>query len=121
MASVAESPAVAFTSTGKNTMTTTTAAFDSHPKPNHITRIGAVPTIGSAAMKLPTGRRPRLRSQSEEATATAASSAAAQPMAQPVSAPRRKVCTKSAQSVGTFPAMAPPMAEGAGRMTDGTS
>ena len=40
-------------------MTTTTAAFDCQSKPNHITMIGAMPTIGSAETKLPSGSRPR--------------------------------------------------------------
>ena len=61
MVSDAASPAIVFTSTGKNTMTTTTAAFDCQSKPNHITRIGAMPTIGRAATKLPTGSSPRLQ------------------------------------------------------------
>ena len=50
-----------FTSIGKNTITTTTAAFDCQSKPNHITRIGARPTIGSAATKLPIGSKPALQ------------------------------------------------------------
>ena len=44
---------------GKKVITTTTAAFDCQSKPNHITIIGAMPTIGSAEMKLPTGSSPR--------------------------------------------------------------
>jgi hypothetical protein len=55
------SPCTAFTSIGKNTITTTTAAFDCQSNPNHITKIGAMPTIGSAAMKLPTGSSPRCK------------------------------------------------------------
>ncbi len=41
-------------------MTTTTAAFDGQSKPNHITMIGAMPTIGSAETKLPSGKQPAL-------------------------------------------------------------
>ena len=42
-------------------MTTTTAAFDGQSKPNHMTMIGATPTIGSAETRLPSGSRPRCR------------------------------------------------------------
>ncbi len=54
----AESPASVFTSIGKKVMMATTAAFDGQSKPNHITMIGAMPTIGSAETKFPTGSRP---------------------------------------------------------------
>ena len=50
-----------FTSIGKNVMTTTTAAFDGQSNPNHITMIGATPTIGNAETKLPIGNSPRPR------------------------------------------------------------
>ena len=50
-----------FTSIGKKVITTTTAAFDCQSKPNHITMIGATPTIGSAETRLPIGKRPRCR------------------------------------------------------------
>ena len=49
------------TSIGKKVITTTTAAFDCQSKPNHITMIGAMPTIGSAETRLPIGMRPRCR------------------------------------------------------------
>ncbi len=49
------------TSIGKKVMTATTAAFEGQSKPNHITMIGAMPTIGSAEMKLPIGSNPRPR------------------------------------------------------------
>ena len=42
-------------------MTTITAAFDSQPNPNHITMIGAMPTIGTALTMLPRGSSPRCR------------------------------------------------------------
>ena len=42
-------------------MTTTTAALDGQSKPNHMTMIGAMPTIGSALTRLPIGSRPRCR------------------------------------------------------------
>ena len=42
-------------------MITTTAAFDCQSKPNHITMIGATPTIGSAETRLPSGSSPRCR------------------------------------------------------------
>ena len=50
-----------FTSIGKKVITTTTAAFDCQSKPNHITMIGAMPMIGSAETKLPSGSSPRRR------------------------------------------------------------
>ena len=50
-----------FTSIGKKDITATTAAFDGQSKPNHITMIGAMPTIGSAETKLPSGSSPRPR------------------------------------------------------------
>ena len=60
-----------FTSIGKNTISTTTAALEGQPKPNHITMIGAMPTMGSAAMKLPTGRsRAAARRSGPRGTAT---------------------------------------------------
>jgi hypothetical protein len=42
-------------------ITATTAAFDGQSKPNHITMIGAMPTMGSAEATFATGRR-RVRS-----------------------------------------------------------
>ena len=57
----AASPATVFTSIGKKVMTTTTAAFDCQSKPNHMTMIGATPTIGSAETRLPIGSSPRCR------------------------------------------------------------
>ena len=68
------------TSTGKKTISTTTAAFDCQSKPNHITMIGAMPTIGSAATKLPTGSSPRRR-KAVRSMAIAVRKAAPQPMA----------------------------------------
>ena len=61
-------------------MATTTAAFDAGPKPNHITKIGAVPTIGSAARKLPTGKSPACKNP-DRSMARATKTAAPQPMA----------------------------------------
>jgi len=117
---VAPSPSTVFTSTGKNTIATTTAAFDCQSKPNHMTRIGAVPTIGRAAMKLPTGNSPRFRNP-DRSMAMAVRIAAEQPIAQPVSAPRTKVCTKSVHRMGRLCATRAAMAEGGGRITEGTS
>ena len=79
MRSAAARPATALTSTGKNTMAKTTAAFDCQPKPNHVTMIGAMPTIGRAATKLPTGSRPRVR-KGERSIRTATATAAPQPI-----------------------------------------
>ena len=56
------------TSIGKKVMATTTAAFDGQSKPNHITMIGAMPMIGSAETRLPTGSSPRLRKATRSAT-----------------------------------------------------
>ena len=52
---------VVFTSIGKKVITATTAALDGQSKPNHITMIGAMPTIGMALTRLPSGSSPRLR------------------------------------------------------------
>ena len=62
------SPASVFTSIGKKVMATTTAAFDGQSKPNHMTMIGAMPMIGSAETRLPTGRRPRFRNGTRSTT-----------------------------------------------------
>jgi len=67
-----------FTSTGKKTMTITTAAFDCQSKPNHMTMIGAMPTMGRAATKFPTGRSPRCR-KADRSISTATATAAPQP------------------------------------------
>ena len=61
IAPVLARPATVFTSIGKKVMMMTTAAFDCQSKPNHITMIGATPTIGSAAARLPSGNRPLRR------------------------------------------------------------
>ena len=61
MRPAAASPATVFTSIGKKVMITTTAALDCQSKPNHITMIGAMPTIGSAETRLPIGSSPRCR------------------------------------------------------------
>ncbi len=69
-----------FTSIGKKHMTTTTAALDCQSKPNHITMIGAMPMMGRAATKLPTGTSPFCRN-GERSMASAAAKAAPQPIA----------------------------------------
>ena len=68
-----------FTSIGKKVITTTTAAFDCQSKPNHITMIGATPTIGSAETRLPIGSRPRCRN-GERSIRIATTSPAREPM-----------------------------------------
>ena len=80
MWSAAASPCTVLTSIGKNTISTTTAAFDCQSKPNHITMIGAMPTIGSALAKLPTGKSPARRNGTRSA-AIPIRKAAPQPMA----------------------------------------
>ena len=55
------SPAAVLTSMGKKVITTTTAALDCQSKPNHITMIGATPTIGSAETRLPIGKQAALQ------------------------------------------------------------
>ena len=57
-------------------MTTITAAFDCQSKPNHMTMIGAMPTIGMALTRLPSGSSPRCR-KGERSIATAQESGAA--------------------------------------------
>ena len=61
MALAEASPCTVLTSMGKKVITTTTAALDGQSKPNHMTRIGAMPMTGSADTKLPSGSRPRCR------------------------------------------------------------
>ncbi len=109
-----------FTRTGKNTITTTTAAFDCQSKPNHMTRMGARPTMGRAATKLPMGKSPRCR-KGLLSMAMAVRNAAPQPIAKPGSAPFRKVWAKSAQRVGSSARSFAPIALGAGRMTGETA
>ena len=72
-------PCTVLTKMGKNTMTTTTAAFDCQSNPNQLTRIGAMPTIGSAATKFPMGNRPAVKKR-ERSIAMAVANAATQPM-----------------------------------------
>jgi hypothetical protein len=115
----AASPATVFTSIGKKVMTTTTAAFDGQSKPNHITMIGAMPTIGSAETKLPSGSRPRLR-KGERSMAMATAKPSPQPSAYPLSTDLRKVWAKSAASTGRLATIRAQMAEGGGRMISGT-
>ena len=74
-----ESPAIVLTSMGKKVITTTTAAFDCQSNPNHITMIGATPTIGSAETRLPIGIRPRCRN-SERSIRIATMKPASEPM-----------------------------------------
>lgn len=68
-----------FTSIGKKVMTTTTAAFDGQSKPNHMTMIGAMPMIGNAETRFPTGNSPRRRKSTRSA-----SSATRKPEPQPM-------------------------------------
>ena len=51
IASAASKPCTVFTRIGKNTMTTTTAAFDCQSKTNQLTMIGATPTMGKFSNK----------------------------------------------------------------------
>ena len=90
MAVVSLNPATVLMSIGKKTMTTTTAALECQSNPNHITKIGAVPMIGSAARKFPTGSKPRLR-KSKRSTRIAKAIAAVQPIKYPLRAPLTKV------------------------------
>ena len=80
MALALSSPATVLTSIGKKVITTTTAAFDGQSKPNHMTMIGAMPTIGRADTRLPSGSRPRRR-KSERSTRIATTSPAPEPSA----------------------------------------
>ena len=68
-----------FTSIGKNTITTTTAAFECQSNPNHMTNIGAIPIIGKAATKFPTGKSPLFK-KFDLSTATAVIKAAIHPI-----------------------------------------
>ena len=97
-------------------MITTTAALECQSNPNHITMIGAIPTIGKAATKFPTGSSPACKN-GLRSIAIATRTAAPQPITYPDNAPLTKVCTKSVQSVGNSLAIRAPMADGAGKIT----
>ena len=119
MAPAAASPALVFTSIGKKVMTTTTAAFDGQSKPNHITMIGAMPTIGRARDEIAERQQAALQEGhaidqdgDEEACAGADDVAGGDRL--------DKVCRKSTPSTGSEPAKRSPMAEGGGRITGGT-
>ena len=99
-------------------MITTTAAFDCQSKPNHMTMIGATPTMGSAETRLPKGKRPRWRN-GLRSMRMAVARPAALPMRKPAKTPCA-VCRKSAARVGIEAANFAAIAEGAGRMTPGT-
>ena len=94
-------PATVFTSIGKKVMITTTAALDCQSKPNHMTMIGAMPTIGRAETRLPSGRSPRRRNgtRSADDRDDEARPAADRPARQHRAC--RKVWTKSARSIGS--------------------
>ena len=79
------------TSIGKNVTTTITAAFDCQSKPNHMTMIGAMPTIGIALSRLVSGSRPRLRNGMRSAT-MATTKPEAEPSAKPASTAFKNVC-----------------------------
>ena len=66
------------------------AHFDCQSKPNHITKIGAIPTIGNAEIKLPNGKRPLLR-KLNLSIAIAVRKAEPQPKMYPDRAPFTKV------------------------------
>ena len=105
---------------GKNTITVTTADFDSQSKPNHLTNIGAVPIMGRAAIKVPIGNNPRSRNLKRSAR-RATTKAAEQPNIYPLKAPLTKVCTKSTQRIGTLLINFTNTKDGAGRITGLTS
>ena len=77
-------------------MTTTTAAFDCQSKPNHMTMIGAMPTIGSADDEVAERQQAALQERQavDQRRATRKPGAAADRSRG--SPPCRKVCTKSA-------------------------
>ena len=75
---------------GKKVTTTITAALDCQSNPNHITMIGAMPTMGMALSRLHSGSSPRFRNGTRS-TSTAVRKPAADPRANPASTALRKV------------------------------
>ena len=110
---------MAFTSMGKKVMTTTIAALDGQSKPNHMTRMGATPTMGSAATRLPSGSSPRFM-KGMRSHSSAARKPDSEPMNQPGITARITVCTKSTHRMGRDTMSLVQMSEGAGSSTAGT-
>ena len=104
---------------GKKVMTTTIAALDCQSKPNHMTRMGATPTMGSAAIRFPSGSRPRCRKGMRSQT-RATRKPESEPMIQPGITARTTVCQKSTHRVGSETMSFAQMSEGAGSSTAGT-
>ena len=102
-------PASVAMSIGKNVIRTTTAAFDGHSKPNHITMIGATATSGIALVSEASGSRPRCRN-GRRSIATPTAKPSAEPSAQPTaptSAPsarsRGRACPTARASTARSP------------------
>ena len=64
-------------------MITTTAALECQSKPNHMTMIGAMPMIGSAETKLPSGEEPALQERDAVGSDRHSEAGKPQPMSQP--------------------------------------
>ena len=107
-------------SIGKNVIRTTTAAFDGHSKPNHITMIGATATSGIALVSEASGSRPRCRN-GRRSMATPTAKPSAEPSAQPTRTDLSTVWTKSRLRVSHCASIDCTIADGAGRRTRGTS
>ncbi len=120
MRPAAARPATVFTSIGKKVITTTTAALDCQSKPNHITMIGAMPMIGSAETKLPSGSSPRRRKGTRSARM-----ATRKPAPQPMRPAGEHGAEEGLDEVGPRGSAArrrsaAPIADGLGRSTGGT-
>ena len=100
MRSAALRPASAFTSMGKKIMRTITAVFDSQPKPNHMTMIGAMPMIGTALAKLPERQQAALQERHAVDEQRGREARGRLPMTKPASTAFRKVCAKSSPRIG---------------------
>ena len=100
-------------------MTTTMAALECQSKPNHMTRMGATPTMGSAATRLPSGSSPRRR-KGTRSQRMATRKPESEPMIQPGITARSTVCTKSTQRMGSDVMSLAQMSDGAGSSTAGT-
>jgi hypothetical protein len=84
-------PVSVFTSIGKKVIIITTAAFDCQSNPNHMTMIGATPTIGRALARFPSGSSP-LCKKGTLSTRTATTNPDPQPRKKPASTAFINVC-----------------------------